>query len=65
VSAETPVVAVAGVCALDLATLTEAGIAGAYALADLEPDLAASMANAGPLLEKLAAILAADWLARP
>jgi glycerate 2-kinase len=65
VSAQTPVVAVAGACALGPATLAEAGIAGAYALADLEPDLAASMANAGPLLEKLAAILAADWLARP
>ncbi len=65
VSAQTPVVAVAGACALDPATLAEAGIAGAYALADLEPDLAASMANAGQLLEKLTAILAADWLARP
>ncbi len=65
VSARTPVVAVAGACALDPAALTEAGIAGAYALADLEPDVAVSMADAGPLLEKLAAILAADWLARP
>jgi glycerate kinase len=65
VSAETPVVAVAGTCSLDAASLAGAGIAGAYALADLEPDLAASMANAGPLLEELAAILAAEWLVRP
>jgi glycerate 2-kinase len=65
VSPETPVVAVAGACSLDRAALAQAGIAGAYALADLEPDLPTSMADAGPLLEKLAANLAADWLARP
>jgi len=62
VSPETPVVAVAGACSLDRASLTRAGIAAAYTLADLEPDLPSSMANAGPLLEKLAAHLAADWL---
>lgn len=65
VSPGTPVVAVAGVCSLGPVTLSEAGIAGAYALADLEPDLPSSMASAGPLLEKLAANLARDWLARP
>jgi glycerate 2-kinase len=63
VSPETPVVAVAGACSLDRTSLARAGLAGAYALADLEPDLPSSMANAGPLLEKLAARLAADWLA--
>jgi glycerate kinase len=62
VSPQTPVVAVAGACSLDRASLARAGLAGVYALADLEPDLPSSMANAGPLLEKLAARLAADWL---
>ena len=62
VSPGTPVVAVAGACSLDRAALERAGIASAYALADLEPDRSASMANAGPLLENLATQLAADWL---
>jgi len=58
----TPVVAVAGSCTLDKASLARAGIAGAYALSAVEPDFASSMTNAGPLLEKLAAQVAADWL---
>lgn len=58
----TPVVAVAGRCSLGRGELNGAGLAGAYALADIEPDVAASMANAGPLLEKLAQQVAADWL---
>ena len=58
----TPVVAVAGSCSLDEESLAGAGLAGAYALTSLEPDVRASMANAGPLLEKLAAQVAADWL---
>ena len=37
VSPGTPVVAVAGACSLDRAALERAGIAAAYALADLEP----------------------------
>jgi glycerate kinase len=57
-----PVVAVAGVCALSEARLRAAGIAAAYALADIEPDLARSMAEAGPLVERLAERIAADWL---
>jgi glycerate kinase len=57
-----PVVAVAGRCQLTAGELREAGIAGAYALTDLEDDLARSMAEAGPLLEQLAARIAADWL---
>jgi glycerate kinase len=61
----TPVVAVAGRCSLDAGLLTRSGLAGAYALSDIEPDMAASMANAGPLLEKLAQQVAADWLAPP
>jgi glycerate 2-kinase len=62
VSPGTPVVAVAGACSLDRSSLAQAGIAAAYALADLEPDRSSSMAHAGPLLETLATQLAADWL---
>ena len=58
----TPVVAVAGSCSLNEESLAAAGLAGAYALTSLEPDVPTSMANAGPLLEKLAAQVAADWL---
>ena len=54
-------VAVAGACSLDRPSLAQAGLAAAYALADLEPDLSSSMAQAGPLLETLATQLAADW----
>lgn len=57
-----PVVAVAGRCTLSAGELRAAGIAGAYALADLEPDTARSIAEAGPLLERLAQQVAADWL---
>jgi len=57
-----PVVAVAGRVTLPAAALAAAGIARAYALSDIEPDLARSMARAGPLLEKLAGRVAGDWL---
>ncbi|NUS11234.1 MAG: glycerate kinase, partial [Streptomyces sp.] len=43
--------------------LAAAGISRAYALSALEPDPARSIAAAGPLLERLAARLAADLLA--
>jgi glycerate kinase len=56
-----PVVAVAGVCTLRPGQLREAGIAAAYALTDIEPDVARCRANAGPLLERLAARIADDW----
>jgi glycerate kinase len=57
-----PVVAVAGVCSLSAAQLREAGIAAAYALTDVEPDVALCRAGPGPLLERLAGRIAADWL---
>jgi glycerate kinase len=60
----TPVVAVAGRCSLDAALLTRAGIAAAYALTGIEPDVPSCMTNAGPLLEKLAQQIAGDWLPR-
>jgi glycerate kinase len=57
-----PVVAVAGVCSLSQAQLREAGIAAAYPLTDVEPDVAACCASPGPLLERVARQIAADWL---
>jgi glycerate kinase len=57
-----PVVAVAGRCTLTPGELRAAGIARAYALSDLEPDLERSIANAGPLVERLAERITADWL---
>ena len=57
-----PVVAVAGVCTLSAAQLREAGIAAAYALTDIEPDVSRCIANAGPLVERLAERIADDWL---
>jgi glycerate 2-kinase len=57
-----PVIAVAGRQGLTAEELDGAGITAAYALADLEPDTARSIANAGPLLERLAERVAADWL---
>ena len=60
-----PVVAIAGRVSLPAGALAGAGIARAYALSDVEPDLARSMADAGPLLEKLAGRVASDWLTGP
>jgi len=57
-----PVVAVAGRCTLTGDELRAAGIARSYALAELEPDLGRSIAQAGPLVERLAERIAADWL---
>lgn len=57
-----PVVAVAGVCALSPAELREAGFAACYPLTELEPDVDKSIAAAGPLMERLAERVAADWL---
>ncbi len=58
-----PVVAVAGVCSLSPDQLSSAGIAQAYALADIEPDLTRCLEQPGPLLEELAGHIARDWLA--
>jgi glycerate 2-kinase len=57
-----PVVAVAGRCTLTREELRAAGIAAAYTLTEIEPDLARSMAGAGPLAERLGERIAADWL---
>jgi glycerate kinase len=55
-------VVVAGRCELDQRALHDAGISAAYALRDLEPDPVRSMADAGPLLARLAERVARDWL---
>jgi glycerate 2-kinase len=54
---------VAGVCSLSPGQLRSAGIARAYALADIEPDLTRCLEQPGPLLEELAGHIARDWLA--
>jgi glycerate 2-kinase len=62
-AARVPVVAVAGRNTLTPEQLAGAGIAAVYPLDRLEPDPARSIAEAGPLLERLAARIAADRLA--
>ena len=57
-----PVVAVAGRCTLSPDELRAAGISAAYAVSDIEPDPVLRMANAGPLVERLAEGIAAEWL---
>ena len=53
-------VAVAGRLALDRDRLQAAGIEAAYALTDIETDVARCIADAGPLLERLATTLARE-----
>lgn len=57
-----PAVAVCGRLALSPAALRRMGLARAYPLSALEPDPARCLADAGPLLERLAAHIAADHL---
>lgn len=56
------VVAVCGRLALAPEALGGAGIRRAYALTELEPDPAVCMAEAGPLLERVAESIARDFL---
>jgi glycerate kinase len=58
-----PCVAVSGRCLLSAPDLAAAGISAAYALTDLEPDPARCLAEAAPLLRRLAHRVAADHLA--
>jgi len=62
VAPDLPVVAVAGVSSLTAAQLGAAGIARAYALADIEPDLARCRDQAGSLLEDLGERIARDLI---
>ncbi|WP_299538216.1 glycerate kinase [uncultured Streptomyces sp.] len=57
-----PTVAVCGRLALTQQDLDGAGIRRAYALTALEPDPAVCMAEAGPLLERVAESIARDFL---
>ncbi|MFJ7136682.1 glycerate kinase [Streptomyces fungicidicus] len=57
------VVAVCGRLALPPEALGRAGIRRAYALTDLEPDVAKCIADAGPVLERTAERVARDFLA--
>ncbi len=57
-----PVVAVCGRLALDPDRLASLGVLRAYPLSALEPDPARSMANAGPLLERIGGRIAEDLL---
>jgi glycerate 2-kinase len=59
------VVAVCGRRDLDDAALRAAGIDAAAALTDIEPDPGRCMAEAGPLLERLAQRIAGDHLPPP
>jgi glycerate kinase len=62
VAAGIPVVTVSGRLDLGPEQLAQAGVRQAYALSDIEPDLARCLAEPGPLLERLAQRLAQDWL---
>lgn len=55
-----PVVAVCGRTTLDAAQAASAGFGKVYALSDLEPEPAKSMANAVPLLREVGRAIAAD-----
>jgi glycerate kinase len=57
-----PVVAVAGRSLLDREQLGQAGFDAVYALSELEPDPARSMAGAALLLTRVGAQIAAEWL---
>ncbi|MER5599476.1 glycerate kinase [Streptomyces sp. NPDC002265] len=56
------VVAVCGRLALPPEALGRAGIRRAYPLTDAEPDVATCIAEAGPILERVAAAIARDFL---
>ncbi|MFC7824799.1 glycerate kinase [Streptomyces sp. NPDC057362] len=57
------VVAVCGRLALPAETLGRAGIRRAYPLTDVEPDVAKCIADAGPILERVAESIARDFVA--
>lgn len=57
-----PVIAVCGRCDLDQETLAAAGIRRAFALTEVEPAIDRCLSQPGPLLTRLAAIIAAEFL---
>jgi glycerate kinase len=60
-----PTFAVAGVTTLDPVEVDTAGLAGVYALSDLEPDRQRSISRAGELLTLATERLTREWLSRP
>ncbi|KPI17048.1 glycerate kinase [Actinobacteria bacterium OK074] len=56
------VVAVCGRVTLTAEALNRAGITRAYALTETEPDVARCIAEAGPILERVAERIAGEWL---
>jgi glycerate kinase len=60
--ASVPVIAVAGHSTLNQRDLRSLGMIAAYALTDIEPDQQRCISHAGPLLERLGARLATEWL---
>ncbi|MFJ8629703.1 glycerate kinase [Streptomyces sp. NPDC093568] len=62
-AADKEVVAVCGRLALAPEALGRAGIRRAYPLTDTEPDVAKCIAEAGPILERVAERIASDFLA--
>jgi glycerate kinase len=57
-----PTVAVAGSVTLASDGIARLGLSGTYALTDLEPDAARSIAEAGSLLQRVGRLVAGDWL---
>jgi glycerate 2-kinase len=64
-AAGVPVIAVSGVRSLTAGQLRAAHLSAAYALADIEPDARRCIAEAGPLVEKIAERLTRDRLVPP
>jgi glycerate kinase len=60
-----PTFAVAGVSTLDPVEVDTAGLAGVYALSDLEPDRQRSISRAGELLTSATERLTREWLSTP
>lgn len=57
-----PVVAVAGQCELSTERLSEAGVAGLYTIAEIQPDAERAMSEAAELVESLGERIAGEWL---
>lgn len=60
-----PTFAVAGVSTLDPVDIDTAGLAGVYALSDIEPDRERSISRAAELLASATERLTREWLSRP